>query len=74
MFAGASMLTPEIALLYLQSAELRASAERLREIDYGEYPATEALNRICAELMILLGRMLWAALIVQFIWAEFFAK
>ena len=65
---------PEMGLLYPQSEELLASAEPLREIDYGEHPAIEALNRICAELMILLGPMLWAALIVLFIWAEFFAK
>jgi hypothetical protein len=33
-----------------------------------------ALYRICAKLMILLGPMLWAALIVLFLWAEFFNK
>ena len=63
-----------MAFLYPHSEDLPTSAERLREIDYGEHPAIEALNRICAELMILLGPMLWAALIVLFIWAEFFAK
>ena len=63
-----------MAFLYPQSEELPASAEQLREVDYGKHPAIEALNRICAELMILVGPMLWAALIVLFIWAEFFAK
>jgi len=70
----ASRGAPEMAFLYPQSEELPASAEQLREVDYGKHPAIEALNRICAELMILVGPMLWAALIVLFIWAEFFAK
>ena len=63
-----------MAFLYPQSEELPISTEWLPKIDDGEHPAVEALNRICAELMILLGPMLWASLIVLFIWAEFFAK
>jgi hypothetical protein len=63
-----------MAFFYPESGELPVSGEQLREIDYGEHLAIEVLNRICAELMIFLGPMLWAALIVLFIWAELFAK
>ena len=53
---------------------LTATAERPREIDFSGHPGTVALNRICTELMILIGPMLWAALIVLFLWAEFLAQ
>ena len=63
-----------MAFLYPQSEELPVSAEQLREVDYGGHPAIEAINRICTELMILVGPMLWAALMVLFIWAEFLVR
>jgi hypothetical protein len=63
-----------MAFLYPESEESPASTELLREIDYRGHPGIAALNRICAELMIVVGPMLWAALMVLFIWAEFFEK
>jgi hypothetical protein len=63
-----------MAFLYPQSEELPGSAEHPREIDFTDHPGLAALHRICAELMMFIGPMLWAALIVLFIWAECFAK
>jgi hypothetical protein len=60
-----------MAFFYPEPEELPASAEHPHEIDFGDHPGIAALNRICAELMMLVGPMLWAALIVLFIWAEF---
>jgi len=51
---------------------LAASASH--EIDFKGRPALAALYRICAQLMMLIAPMLWAALIVLFIWAEFFTQ
>ena len=58
----------------LEPEELTHSAGQTRNIDLTDRPALAALHQICAELMILLGPMLWAALIVLLIEAEFFAK
>jgi hypothetical protein len=63
-----------MAFFYPEPEELPASAEHPYEIDFGDHPGIAALNRICAELMIVVGPMLWAALMVLFIWAEFFEK
>ena len=63
-----------MAFLYPEPEELPVSASHPREIDFSDHPGIAALHRICAALMILIGPMLWAALIVLFIWAEFFAK
>jgi hypothetical protein len=63
-----------MAFLSPETEKFAASCEHPREIDFGDHPVVAALYRICAELMILVGPMLWAALIVLFIWAEFFAK
>jgi hypothetical protein len=56
-----------------ESEGLAASVEQPREIDFTGRPALAALYRICAELMMLIGPMLWATLIVLFMWAEFFS-
>jgi hypothetical protein len=65
---------PEMAFLYSEPEKSPASAEQPREIEFRDHPAIAALNEVCAELMILVGSMLWAALIVLFIWAEFFTR
>jgi hypothetical protein len=54
--------------------KLAASVEQPREIEFRGRRALAVLYHICGELMMLIGPMLWAALIVLFIWAEFFAK
>jgi hypothetical protein len=51
-----------------------ASVEQPHEIDFTGRPVLGALYRICAELMMLIGPLLWATLIVLFVWAEFFTK
>jgi hypothetical protein len=56
-----------------ESEGLAASVEQPREIDFTGRPALAGLYRICAELMMLIGPMLWATLIVLFMWAEFFS-
>ena len=63
-----------MAFLSPQSEALTASTEQPHEIDFTGRPALAALHRICAELMMLIGPMLWAALIVLVMWAEFFTK
>ena len=63
-----------MAFLYPESEELLGSAEQPRGIDFSDHPRIAALNRICGELIIPIGSMLWAALIVVLIWAECFAK
>ena len=63
-----------MAVRYPDSEELLGSAEHLRRIEFSDHPGLAAFHRICAELMMFIGPMLWAALIIVFIWAEFFAK
>jgi hypothetical protein len=63
-----------MAFLYPDTEESPGSAERPREIDFSDHARWAALHRVCAELMMFIGPTLWAALIVLFIWAEFFAK
>ena len=61
-----------MAFLYPDSEE--STTEHPREIDFSDHARLAALHRICAELMMFIGPRWWAALIVLFIWAEFFAK
>jgi len=61
-----------MAFLSPEFEKLAAFAERSHEIDFRGRPALAALYRVCAQLMMLIGPTLWAALIVLFIWAEFF--
>jgi len=63
-----------MALLSPGLEKLVAPVEQPHEIDFRGRPSLAVLYHICGELMILIGPMLWAALIVLFIWAEFFAK
>jgi hypothetical protein len=70
----ASGAPPEWHSFILNLKELPRSAEQPREIDFADHPGLAALHRICAQLMMFIGPVLWAALIVLFVWAEFFAK
>ena len=63
-----------MAFLSPEPEGLPALAEQPREIDFGDRSDMAALHQVCAELMMLIGPMLWAALIVLFIKAEFFAQ
>ena len=63
-----------MAFPYPEFEGLPASAEHARDIDFSDHPRIAALNRICAQLMIVVGPMLCAALIVLFIWSEFFTN
>ena len=63
-----------MAFRYPESEELLGSPKHPREIDFSDHPGLAALHRICAELMMFIGPLLWAGLIVLFIWAEFLAK
>jgi hypothetical protein len=51
-----------------------ASVEQPHEIDLTGQPGLAALYRTCTALMMVIGPMLWAALLVLFIWAEFFTR
>ena len=64
----------EMAFLSPECEGLPASVEQPHVIDFTGRPVLAALHRICAELMMLIGPMLWATLIVLFVWAEFFTK
>ena len=58
----------------LEPEELTHTAEQARNIDLTDRPAMAVLYQICAGLMMLVGPMLWAALIVLFVEAEFIPK
>jgi hypothetical protein len=45
----------------------------VREVDFAEQPVIALLYEISAVLMEMLGPLFWAALIVLFLRAEFFA-
>ena len=48
--------------------------ERARDVGLANSPAMATLHEVCAKLMMLIGPMMWAALIVLFVEAEFFAR
>ena len=54
-----------------ESSEFRSSYPSLRFVDPEKHPVIATVNVIAAELLGILGPMLWAALIVLFLMSEF---
>jgi len=63
-----------LGLILSDTAELSARSERRHAKDLSERPAMAALHQFCGEVMLFAGPMLWAALILLFVKAEFFAQ
>jgi hypothetical protein len=58
----------------LELEEPTHSTGQALNIDLMDRPALATLHEVCAELMMLIGPVMWAALIALFIEAELFTK